>query len=291
MNVAIITGASSGLGREFALQIARTYAKAEHIDEMWLIARRKERLVALAREIDALDTCKGVAVPLDVADEAAMNAFGKRLDEGKVTVAYLVNNAGMGKMGGPFDISRKDVLAMVDLNCKAAVNMTELCLPHCHQGSRIIEVSSTSAFQPLPGLNVYAATKAFLLRYTKALRWEMRGCGIKITAVCPYWIKDTEFISIARTNGSTIASEKAKQTNGSMDEKKGAAVRDAAPSQAVKHFPLASKASHVARWALRDNHWGVCVSTPGPICFFHRIICKFLPHEIPLAGWELIRRL
>ena len=92
----------------------------------------------------------------------------------------------------------EELTHMIDLNCKAAVHMTAICMPHFTKGSRILQICSTAGFQPMQGLNVYAASKAFLLRYSQALRWELIGKQIYVTAVCPYWIKDTEFIGVAK---------------------------------------------------------------------------------------------
>ena len=153
---------------------------------------------------------------------------------------------------------------MIDLNCRAAVDMTIAVLPYMKKKSRILEICSTSAFQPFQYLNVYAATKAFLYRYSRALRIELLPKGIHVTAVCPYWIKDTEFISKAKYNGD---------------------------GKEIKNFIFASKAKNVVSIALNDSRIGLPVSTPGPICFIHRIAAKFIPHEIMMLIWELIRKL
>lgn len=265
MNIAIITGASSGLGKEFALQICKKYA--DEIDEIWLIARRKEPLLALAKEISATGICTGVALPMDITDDVQMNDFSEKLEMEDLNVRYLVNAAGMAKIGGPFTSNRTDLLRMIDLNCHAAVNMTAICLPFCSKGSRILQICSTAAFQPMQALNVYAASKAFLLRYSQALRWELIGKQIFVTAVCPYWVKDTEFIGVAKDTGN----------------EKG--------SKAVRHFPLAAKSAFVVKQALLDNRLGLWVSTPGPVCFVHRLFCKIFPPVVPMGWWELIRRL
>lgn len=264
MNIAIVTGASSGIGREFAIQIAKKYAS--EIDEMWLIARREELLNSLAQEISDLDTCAAVAMPMDITDDGQMELLQKKIDSENHIVKYLVNAAGMAKIGGPFTIDRQDLLQMIDLNCKAAINMTAICLPFCQAGSHILQVCSTSAFQPMQGLNVYAASKALLLRYSQALSWELLGKHIHVTAVCPYWVKNTEFISVAKDTGN----------------EKG--------SKAVRHFPLAFGPGIVVKWALVDNRIGFWVSTPGPICIAHRIFCKFFPTLAPMGVWELLRR-
>lgn len=264
MNIAIITGASSGLGREFALQICKKYA--EDIEEIWLIARRREPLLALAKELSGTGICTGVAMPMDITDDSQMETLKEKLETEDLTVRYLVNAAGMAKIGGPFTSNRMDLLKMIDLNCRAAVNMTAICLPFCTKGSRILQVCSTAGFQPMQALNVYAASKAFLFRYSQALRWEVIGKHIYITAVCPYWVKDTEFIGVAKDTGNERG------------------------SKAVRHFPLASRSSTVVKLALLDNRLGLWVSTPGPVCFIHRLFCKIFPPIVPMAWWEVIRR-
>ena len=160
MNIAIITGASSGLGREFALQICQNYAS--EIDEIWLLARRKESLLALAQEISATGICVGAAMPMDITDDEQMKDFQDKLDIEAPTVKYLVNAAGLAKIGGPFTLQPEELTHMIDLNCKAAVHMTAICMPHFDKGSRILQICSTAGFQPMQGLNVYAASKAFL---------------------------------------------------------------------------------------------------------------------------------
>ena len=94
---------------------------------------------------------------------------------------------------------------MIDLNCRAAVDVTDAAFPYLHPGSQVLEICSTAGFQPIPGLNVYAATKAFLLSYTQTLHYELSPAGIHVTAVCPYWVKDTEFIGIAEKAGMASA--------------------------------------------------------------------------------------
>ena len=199
MNIAIITGASSGLGREFALQLCHNYAA--EIDEIWLLARRKEPLLTLAQEISATGICVGAAMPMDITDKEQMKDFQDKLEIEVPTVKYLINAAGLAKIGGPFTLQPEELTHMIDLNCKAAVHMTAICMPHFTKGSRILQICSTAGFQPMQGLNVYAASKAFLLRYSQALRWELIGKQIYVTAVCPYWIKDTEFIGKAGAEG------------------------------------------------------------------------------------------
>lgn len=256
MRIAIVTGASSGLGREFVRRIA----EKEKLDEIWLVARREKRLLAIAEGLPV----PAVPYPLDLTKPESFSSLKKLLEEKKPDIRILVNAAGFGKMGGYAEISEQDSGDIIDLNCRALVSMTLLALPYMTKGSRILEVASVASFQPLPDLNVYAASKAFVQSYSRALRWELFGRGVHVTAVCPYWIRDTEFISVTRKSANP---------------------------QAVKHFPLASHARGVARAALRDSRLNLPVSTPGPVAFLQRFFTKFIPHEIVIACWEGLRRL
>lgn len=256
MPIAIVTGASSGLGREFVRQIA----VKESVEEIWVIARRKERLRDLAADSDA----KIVPIEMDLTNEEEIERLRICLEREKPDIALLVNAAGLGKTGTYRQIPYSSNRDMVNINCRALMEVTILALPYMGRGGRILEICSSSAFQPLPGLNVYAATKAFVLSYSRGLRWELFGRGIKVTAVCPYWIKDTEFIDVAEHTGH---------------------------QSGVRHYPFASRAKNVVRWALFDSRLNLPVSTPGPVCFIQRIFSKFIPHEIVIAVWELIRRI
>ena len=170
----------------------------------------------------------------------------------------------LAKRGNYNEIFRQDTDGMIDLNCKALVDVTLTVLPYMKKGARIIEISSVAAFQPLPSFNVYAASKAFVLSYSKSLRWELFGRGIHVTAVCPYWVKDTEFIGTS------------KKGNG---------------SGAVKHFPLASRTGTVVSLSLLASKINLPVATPGIISFIIRVITKFIPREIITAVWEGLRRI
>lgn len=257
MKIALITGASSGLGREFALQISKSKDRPE---EIWAVARRTERLQELSR----ICSVPVRPISLDLTKEERLLDLKKLLGQEKPDIRLLVCAAGFGKIGKYSEISLEETERMIDLNCKAAVAVTLLSLPWMKKGARILEICSTSAFQPFPYLNVYAATKAFLYRYSRALRVELFGRGIRVTAVCPYWVKDTEFIPKAK---------------------------DAGGGKAVRHFPLASRRETVVKLALTDSRLGLPVSTPGPVCFLHRIAAKLLPGELMMGLWALIRRL
>ncbi len=256
MKTAIVTGASSGLGSEFVRRIA----EQEILDEIWVIARRKERMEALKEQVSV----PLKILPLDLTQQSALQEIQEKLKEESPDVQILINAAGFGKIGSWEDISLEDSDNMINLNCRAAVDMTQIVLPYMQTGAKILEICSTAAFSPFPYLNVYAATKAFLYRYSRALRVELRGRGISVTAVCPYWIKDTEFIQTARKSGD---------------------------SSYIRHFPLASRQNRVVRRALADADLRLAVSTPGPVCLLHRISAKIIPAELMMGIWALLRRI
>lgn len=254
MKIALVTGASSGIGREFARQIGSWGT----LDEIWAVARRESRLQELSKSLKI----PVKAVPVDLTQEQEIGILESLLKKERPQIKILVNAAGFGKIGDYHKISRLESGKMIRLNCQAAVDVTMLALPYMGKGSHILEICSTAGFQPLPEMNVYAATKAFLLRYSRALRWELMGRGIKVTAVCPYWVRQTEFISRANTG-----------------------------SHPIRHFPLAGTPEKIVRQALKDSLSGAAVSTPGLAGTVQRIITKLLPEELVMAGWELLRRI
>lgn len=256
MNIAIVTGASSGLGREFV----RLLDARQEYDEIWVIARRTERLLEIAKRTKTTV----IAVPLDLSEKEAIRSLAEHLKKEKPNVRMLINAAGYGRIGSYQDVSVEDCEGMIDLNCRAAVAVTQTVLPFMKRGAHIMQICSTAAFQPFPYLNVYAASKAFLYRYSRALRVELKPRKISVTAVCPYWIKDTEFI------GRASAGNK---------------------SSAIRSFPLASKQKTVARRAMRDTRLGFAVSTPGVVCKAHRAAAKVVPGSVMMGLWAAIRRL
>ena len=254
MNIAIVTGASSGLGRSFIRQLHRQGG----LDEIWGVARRRERMEELAAQLST--PMRPLA--LDLTKTESVETLRALLQETGADVRVLVNSAGFGKFGTYADMTLQETADMIDLNCRAAVALTAAAIPHMSRGARILEICSSAAFQPLPGFNVYAATKAFLLRYSRALRWEVAPRGIKVTAVCPGWIK-TEFMQVAR------------------DTKNGRTVRS---------YPFALRPETVARRALRDSQV-LAVTTCGLPALVQRVASKFLPHCFIMACWEGLRRL
>ncbi len=259
MRIAIVTGASSGLGAEYVRRID----KKGYADEIWAIARREQRLQELAGACKTPVRC----IPADLAarasiDEVRAMLAAAALADPDFTVSMLVNAAGLGKFGAVEDLTLDETGAMVDLNCRALVEMTQAVLPHMGRGARIVQIASSAAFQPLQGLAVYAATKSFVLSFTRALRRELGGRGIYVSAVCPIWVK-TEFVKVAR---------------------------DTHDGRTVKHpWPQLSCARVVAQSDL-VNRCNYPVATCSLVALCMRVFCKLAPAPLVMWIWEGVRR-
>ena len=196
MNIAIVTGASSGMGREFVRQLSAWV----QVDEIWAIARRTDALEELKKE---------TAIPvrpvaLDLLKEESFETLETMLEAEKPVISLLVNAAGFGKFGAYHKVSIADDCRMIDLNCKALVVMTRLCIPYMGKSSHILQLDSLSAFQPVPYITTYGATKAFVLSYTRAMIRELKGTGIRMMAMNPGWVKTEFFDHAMKTNAGEV---------------------------------------------------------------------------------------
>lgn len=194
--VTLITGASAGLGAEFARQCA---ARG---DEIVLVARRRDRLDALARAI-------GPQAHVIEADLAESEAPARVVAEAKrrgLWVRSLINNAGFGIAGRFDDIPLDRQLAMVDLNIRSLTALCHVALEDMRRqgGGAILNVASTAAFQAGPHMAVYYASKAYVLSLTEALHQELKGSGIAVTALCP-GPTATEFFAVAGAPDGRLA--------------------------------------------------------------------------------------
>lgn len=175
--IAIITGASSGLGAEFARQM-----DAEGLSELWLVARDEERLKSVSESLKTpsrIITCDlGVEADIDAA-------VGSLLESEKPTVKYCVNNAGFGKIGPLHRLDRNDMTTMIDVNCRAVVQLSHMVIPYMTKGGCLIHTSSAASFGPLGGFAVYAATKSFVTSFSIAIQAELEEQGIHSIAACP----------------------------------------------------------------------------------------------------------
>lgn len=249
MQIAIITGASSGMGRQFAIQLS----KSVNFDEMWVIARREEVLKSLAEEVD----CPIRPIVMDLTKPESLERYADLLEYAQPRVRVLVNAAGFGKFGNAMDISLQDSMDMIDLNCKALVAVTQLTVPYMEREGKIVQLDSLSAFQPVPYITVYGATKAFVLSYSRAMNQELKDRGIRVMAVSPGWVR-TEFF------------DHAFQTNGGK----------------VQYFDRTYSAEDVVKTAIHDlYHTKKDVSIHGfPVRTQVRMV-KLLPHSLVMKVW------
>ncbi len=252
MNIVIITGASSGIGREFALQMDDYF---ENIDEFWLVARNRDRLNSVAGKLRH----NARIFALDMTDGRKLEDLEEALFRHRAVVRMLINCAGYGIMG---DFGGQDAgleLGMVRLNCEAL--MTRRVIPYMRQGSRIIQMASSAAFLPQPGFAVYAATKAYVLYFSRALGEELKESGIYVTSVCPGPV-DTPFFDIAEATGSTLA---------------------------VKKYAMVSP-EKVVRLALKDSYYMRPVSVCGFVMKAFRGLTKAVPHGLLLKAVDRMKR-
>jgi short-subunit dehydrogenase len=204
---AVVTGASSGIGREFAHRLAERGA------DLVLVARRKERLDALAAELTTRYGTVCTVVALDLSEADAATALLDTLAGRKITVSTLVNNAGFGNHGFLTTIEPAKLDSEIAVNVAAVVSLTRAFLRQllASGGGALVNVASTAGFQPVPRMAVYGATKAFVLSFTQAVWFEAKGSGLKVTALCPGPV-DTEFVDVADNADAMVgAMETAQQ--------------------------------------------------------------------------------
>ena len=239
MNIIVITGASSGIGREFAHTLDRVMGSK--IDEFWLIARREDRL----REVAESLSHDARVLPMDLTDEEACEALADELAFAQARVRMLINASGYGILGSFGAMKMEDVTGMVRLNAEALTRMTRLMIPFMGRGSRILQMASSAAFVPQTGFAVYAATKAYVLSLSKALGEELRPYGIYVTSVCPGPVK-TEFFDVAEAGGTSLRIKKYFMTTPQHVVQKSLAASyrkapEVVPTLAMKVFELACK--------------------------------------------------
>lgn len=246
MNIVIITGASSGIGLEFAV---RMDAGFHNIDEFWLAARREDKLKETAKLLNH----RTRLFPMDITDSAQVDLLEDAVIEQNAAVRMLVNCAGFGLMGNFSDQDPEAVQGMIRLNCMALTELTHRMIPYMRRNSRIIQLASSAAFLPQPDFAVYAASKAYVLSFSRALRRELIPLGIWVTGVCPGPV-DTPFFDIAERGGSTLA---------------------------IKKLVMVSP-EKVVEQALRDSYFRREMSVCGLPIKGLRLLSKALPHRVIL---------
>ncbi len=249
-NTAIVTGASSGLGRAFVKQLNA----CDEVDEIWAIARNRPKLEQLRAELGD----KIRVVPADLTQRCQLTVLAEQLQQRSPRLVYLVNNAGFAKFCSYAELSLPEALNMIDLNCSAVVAMCNLCIPFMRAGSHIINIASAAAFLPLPYQNLYSSTKALVRNYSRALNVELKEKDICVTAVCPGWI-DTALFQRAQT---------------------GAA-------KATTRFVCMASPEKVAAKALKDARRNRDESVYGVLAHAAHCAGKLLPQKFLMKLWLL----
>ena len=247
--IAVITGASSGMGKRFA----ETVDRYDTFDEVWVIARQQDKLEALRTTVPFPVR----VLAMDLTDRASFDTYRSALAEEPVQVGLLMNCSGYGKFGAVLDTPLEVNLNMTDLNCQAVVAMCQITAPYMPRGSQIINIASVAAFQPIPYIDVYGATKAFVLSFSRALNRELRSRGIAVMAVCPFWTK-TAFFDRAVADGETPV---------------------------VKKYVAMYDPADIVRRTWRDAKRKRDVCKYGFIARFQSGLAKLLPHRLVMDVW------
>lgn len=253
MNIAVITGASSGLGEKFAYFVDQTRSE---IDEIWLVARREDRLLEVAKGLNK----PSKVLKLDVTMEADIEKYKSELENGGNNVKLLINNAGYGKLGRFDELSVFDNAGMIRLNCEALTVFTAVTLPFMANGGEIINTCSIASFAPNTSMAVYSSTKAFVMSLSRALRVELKNRKINVLAACPGPMT-TEFLAVAGIEKGN--------------------------SKAFDRLPRVD-AAKMAKGSLKASKRRCAVYTNGLFYKFYRVLAKVLPKSIvmPLCGTE-----
>lgn len=248
-NIAIVTGASSGMGRLFA----ETLPAHGNFDEIWVIARRVERLEELQKTISVPVRVIG----MDLSERSSYDHYASLLAEEQPSVQWLIHCSGFGKFRATLDVPVEENLNMLDLNCASTLALNQITVPYMPKGSHIVNIASVAAVQPIPYINVYAATKSFVLRFSRALNKELRSRGITVTAACPYWTK-TEFFNRAVEKDEPVV---------------------------VKKYIAMYRPEQIVNRVWRDAEKGRDVSKFGFIARGQMLLTKFMPHRFVMWVW------
>ena len=255
MKIAVVTGASSGIGKEFFLSLKD---RPEKLDEIWVIARSKGKL----EELKSLTDVPVRVIPLDLSLSASYHAYEDLLTEHKPEIRCLICASGFGRFNAAEDDDLDTLTNMVDLNCNGVVGITRPSIPYMGKDSLMLVIASVAAFQPIPYIATYGASKAFVLSYCRALNKELKKRHSRCLAVCPFWTK-TAFFDRAVSENNVV------KTYAAMYE----------PKDIVRH---ASKSTKNRR---RD----FCIY--GIVAKGQTFLTKLLPHRIIMRVWMMQQKL
>lgn len=183
--IIVVTGASSGMGKDFIKQIEQK----ENVDEIWAIARSTKKLEELKEEVKTPIK----VISLDLTKIESFEEYKKLIESEEISIRILANCAGFGIFDHTENIDYKVLNEMVDLNCSSYVNMISLSLPYIEKGGKILNIASCAGFQPIPYIACYGATKAFVISYGRALNKELKYRKIHVLTVTPFWTKTAFF--------------------------------------------------------------------------------------------------
>lgn len=249
--VAIVTGASSGIGKEFFLSLTQ---KQEELDEIWVIARSEERLNAL-RELTPLPL---KVIPLDLSSPSATELLMGVFQTETPSVKYLICASGFGHFGAVEKDDTAVLENMIDLNCRSLVALTKIAIPYLDKNGLIMLVASMAAFQPIPYIATYGATKAFVLSYGRALNQELKKQGARCLCVCPFWTKTAFFERATATGGDGV----------------------------VKKYTVMYEPAKIVERAWKDvKKKRRDVSIYGFVARWQRRLVKLMPHRLIMRIW------
>lgn len=245
MKIALLTGASSGLGKEFAKKIHSVFPE---IDEVWCVARRLDRLESLKNEVKDV---KIVPVPADITDIKETKAIFERIREENHEITLLINNAGCGFHGAFSASELEEQERCMNLNIVAMTRFTRLALDFMPKGARVLITSSIASFVPNANMAVYSASKAYATFFSRALNEELHASHRSATAVCPAPM-NTEFLTVGHVKGNSKAFERLPYCN----------------------------VEKVALGALNAAKMRKAVYTPRAFYKFYRILVRILPDRL-----------
>lgn len=248
-NILVITGASSGIGKEILLQLEQK----EKVDEIWVLGRNLETLKELQNEVETTI----VPIQLNLSNIEDISKYREKLMTEKPNIKVLVNSAGFGIFDHTENIKEEVLMEMIRLNCEAVVSMIQSSLPYLSEGSKVMNIASCAGFQPIPYINCYAATKAFVLSYSRALNQELKYKNIHVLAVTPFWTKTKFFDRAVITDKKTV----------------------------VIHYAALYEPKDVARKAVKDLYSKKDVSCYGFKNMFQRILVRTFGKKFVMKIW------
>ena len=240
-NIIVVTGAASGLGKEFIKQYRNNF------DGVWAIDRDLEGLNKIKEDAENV-----VPIVIDLSKQEEINKYKEKLEKEKPNVLLLGNFAGFGKFDHSENIKTETKLNMIDVNVKAPVTLIDYTLPYMKEKSNIVNVASCAAFQPIPYINDYAATKAFLVSYSRALNRELKYRKIHVMTVTPFWIKTNFFERAIKPDKKEV----------------------------VIKYDVMYKPEDVVRQIIKDLNKSKEMSVYGKFNKGQRLLVKLLPHKI-----------